>query len=84
MDWSFAVGDSEAKYTEPPAEIGAPVREAAKVFSQASATARRAADELAGAIRVAAEAGYGDSWIGTYTGLAQEDVKRVISGKPLY
>lgn len=60
------------------------MRVAAAAFSQASAAAKKAADELEEAIRVAAGAGYGDSWIGTYTGLAQEDVKRVISGKPLY
>lgn len=84
MDWSFAVGDPAAKYAEPPAEIGAPVREAAKKFSDASAAAREAADELAEVVRVAAAAGHGKSWIGVYTGLAQADVERVLSGKPLY
>ena len=84
MEWSFEPGDANAKNAEPPAEIGDPVRKAAEAFAEAASVARRAADDLVVAIRAAAEAGHDGTWIGTYTGLSQEDVRRVISGRPLY
>jgi len=83
-DWSFNIGDSNARYTVPPDEVRLPVQQAANELREAMETCKRAALDLGAAIRTSSQAGYGTSWILETAGLNSADLERVLRGEELF
>lgn len=83
-DWSFNIGDSNARYTVPPDEVRLPVQHAANELREAMETCKRAALDLGAAIRTSSQAGYGTSWILETAGLNSADLERVLRGEEIF